>query len=82
MRRAATWTTEEARDASEDAARPHVRVAADSVLRRVRAVTPEQAQAEAIADAERRGLRDAEEWADRWATREAARFEEDERRRR
>lgn len=82
MRRAATWAAEDRTDGSEVDARRRVRVAADSVLRSVRAVTPEQAQAEAIAEAERRGLRDAEAWADRWATREAARFEQEERRRR
>jgi Protein kinase domain len=55
-----------ARDA-DGRARLRARVAPD-ILRRVRAVTPEQAQADAIREAERRHHEgDAEDWADREA---------------
>lgn len=44
-------------------------------LRHVRAVTPEQAQHDAIRAAELDEEEDAEAWADRWATEEAAKWE-------
>jgi len=55
-----------------EAVRPRV-----DVSRRVRAVTPEQAQARAMAAAERDGV-DAEAWAAERATREAERWAEEE----
>jgi hypothetical protein len=69
------------RIAGEDATEPEsadarrVRIAADDVLRSVRAVSPEQAQREAIRAAERDGAEDAEEWAARRAMEEADRWE-------
>ncbi len=67
------------RVAGEDVAEPAtercVRIGADDVLRRVRAVSPEQAQREAIRAAERRDPEDAEEWAARRAKEEADRWE-------
>lgn len=48
---------------------------ADDVLRSVRAVSPEQAQREAIRAAELRGQGDAEAWADQRATKEAEQWE-------
>jgi hypothetical protein len=59
----------------DDAESERVRIAGEDILRSVRAVTPEQAQAEAIRAAERRGLDEAEAWADRRATEEAERWE-------
>jgi hypothetical protein len=57
---------------------PKIRISPDSpadVLRRVRAVTPEEAQREAMEAAEREADEDAEEWAARRATEEAERWE-------
>ena len=62
-------------DLDEDAEAARVRIAGADILRSVRAVTPEQAQADAIRAAEHRGLEAAEEWADRRATEEAERWE-------
>jgi len=62
--------------ADDDAEAARVRVAAvEDILRGVRAVTPEQAQEEAMRAAERADLDDAEAWADRRATEEAERWE-------
>jgi hypothetical protein len=71
-------------DVEEHEAPARVRVArGDDPLRSVRAVTPEQAQEEAIRAAERRaeeaGEEDAESWADRRATEEAERWAWEER---
>jgi hypothetical protein len=62
-------------DLDEDAEAARVRIAGEDILRSVRAVTPEQAQREAIRAAERSGRSDAEEWAARVATEEAERWE-------
>ena len=62
-------------DLDDDAEAARVRIAGEDILRSVRAVTPEQAQAEAIRAVERRGVDSAEEWADRRATEEAERWE-------
>ena len=62
-------------DLDDDAEAARVRIAGEDILRSVRAVTPEQAQAEAIRAVERRGGDSAEEWADRRATEEAERWE-------
>ena len=59
----------------DDAEAARIRIAGEDILRSVRAVTPEQAQQEAIRAAERAGLDEAEEWADRRATEEAERWE-------
>jgi hypothetical protein len=61
-----------------DEAEPAARVRVDGgndVLRRVRAVSPEEAQNEAIQAAELRDEEDAEEWAARTAAEEADRWE-------
>jgi hypothetical protein len=59
----------------DDAESDRVRIAGEDILRSVRAVTPAQAQEEAIRAAERRSVDDAEAWADRRATEEAERWE-------
>ena len=69
------------RIAGDDAGDPEtaderrVRIAEDDVLRSVRAVSPEEAQREAIRAAERDEVEDAEEWAARRAKEEADRWE-------
>ena len=62
-------------DPTEAAEAARVRIAGEDILRSVRAVTPEQAQQEAIRAAERRGEDAAEAWADKRATEEAERWE-------
>jgi hypothetical protein len=64
-------------ETDEDEEAPRVRVAGDGddLLRRVRAVTPEQAQDEAMRAAAQREDIDAEEWAARTAAYEADRWE-------
>jgi len=59
----------------DDAENARIRIAGEDILRSVRAVTPEQAQQEAIRAAERRGADAAEAWADKRATEEAERWE-------
>ncbi|MDB5212839.1 MAG: Serine/threonine kinase [Myxococcaceae bacterium] len=56
---------------SETGEERRVRIAEVDVLRRIRAVTPEQAQREAMLVAERNDPEDAEEWAARKAAEEA-----------
>jgi hypothetical protein len=58
--------------------RTRLRIAEDGILNRVRAVTPEQAQAEAIREAERAGQGDAEAWADEEASFQAELWDEPE----
>lgn len=74
--RRVTGEEEAHEDARDDAGTPRVRVA-DDPLRHVRAVTPEQAQREAMRAAELHDedVEDAEAWADRRATEEAERWE-------
>jgi hypothetical protein len=62
-------------DEPETAEERRVRIGADHILHGVRAVTPEQAQHEAMRAAEREGLEDAEEWAARRAQVEADKWE-------
>jgi hypothetical protein len=66
---------EEEPEVHDDAESDRVRIAGEDILRSVRAVTPAQAQEEAIRAAERRDVDDAEAWADRRATEEAERWE-------
>jgi hypothetical protein len=61
-------------DDDEEAEQPR-RLPIEDVLRTVRAVTPEQAQREAIRVAEQRTQEDAEEWAARRAREEADRWQ-------
>ena len=79
LARAALRLAVEEPEGDSSAAPTRVRVAGgDDPLRHVRAVTPEQAQREAIRAASRGDpddLGDAEAWADRKATEEAERWE-------
>jgi hypothetical protein len=62
-------------DEPETAEERRVRIGADHILHGVRAVTPEQAQDEAMRAAQRDDLEDAEEWAARRAQAEADKWE-------
>jgi serine/threonine protein kinase len=59
----------------EPEAPPRVRVPENDLLRSIRAVTPEQAQQEAIRVASQREALDAEDWADHFASEAAAEWE-------
>jgi hypothetical protein len=89
MRRSSQWVAGEEPDREqEELPRPRVHSSStpsartprteDDILRHVRAVTPEQAQREAIRIADLREQRDGEDaevWADRRATEDAERWE-------
>jgi len=67
---------EDVDEAEPEPAEEHrVRIDDDDLLRSVRAVSPEEAQLEAIRVAERNGVEDAEDWAARKAQEEADRWE-------
>ena len=75
MDRASRRMAGEDADEPDIADRRRVRIGEDDVLGHVRAVTPEQAQREAMRAAERDDPEDAEEWAARRAKEEADRWE-------
>ena len=75
MERASHRMTDDDRDDDGEDTDHRRRPPVEDVLRSVRAVTPEQAQREAIRVAEQRSTEDAEEWAARKAQQEADRWE-------